>query len=145
MNLKHKKVLATGVFDILHKEHKNFLKKAKKLGNFLIIGIESDKRVRELKGRGRPVNKQETRIKNLKKLEIAENVFVLPEGMGEKSVRERIIKKIRPDFLAVSNHTPFLNEKREIIEKYGGELVVVHEENPEFSTSKLVGKVSPQC
>jgi hypothetical protein len=45
---------------------------------------------------------------------------------------------IRPDLLAVSEHTPHLAEKQELVEKYGGELKVVMAENPQFSTTKLV-------
>jgi len=138
-----KKILVTGVFDILHKEHVNFLKKAKKLGDFLIVGIESDKRVKKLKGESRPINNQESRIKNLKLLKIADEVFVLPENMGNKKMQKKVIREVKPDFLAVSSHTPFLNEKKAIIEKYGGKLVVVHEENPDISTSKLLDKISP--
>ena len=131
-------VLVTGVFDVLHQEHVNFLKKSKKLGDYLIIGIESDKRVRKLKGEGRPVNSQEIRIKNLEKHKIASKIFVLPSSMGNRKTQEKIIFEVKPDFLAVSSHTPHINEKKEIIEKYGGELVVVHQENPEVSTSRLL-------
>lgn len=130
-------ILVTGVFDILHQEHINFLKKAKALGDELIIGIESDKRVKQLKGEARPINNEKLRIKNLKLLDIANKVFILSENIGNKKVQENLIKKIKPDFLAVSSHTPFLTEKKEIIEKYGGKLVIVHKENPEISTSKL--------
>src|SRR3990172_12032671 len=59
-SLGKKIVLVTGVFDLLHDEHRNFLKVAKKAGDFLIVGLESDTRVRALKGVGRPVHDQLT-------------------------------------------------------------------------------------
>jgi D-glycero-beta-D-manno-heptose 1-phosphate adenylyltransferase len=132
------KILVTGVFDLLHYEHINFLQKAKALGDYLIVGIESDVRVRQLKGENRPINNQESRIQNLELLSIADEVFVLPANMGEKQIQQNLIKKIKPQFLAVSSHTPFIAEKRKIIEKYGGKLVVVHQQNPKISTSKLL-------
>jgi len=144
-----KRILVTGVFDVLHSEHVNFLQKAKALGDFLIIGIESDVRVKKLKGESRPVNNAKLRIKNLKLLpacagrKLANKVFVLPVNMGEKKTQEKIIAQIKPDFLAVSSHTPFIAGKRKIMEKYGGKLVIVHQQNPKISTSKLLRETSP--
>lgn len=134
-------VLVTGVFDVLHQEHVNFLRKAKNLGDKLIIGIESDVRVKKLKGKGRPINSEEIRMQNLKNFNLAEEIFVLPENMDERKTQEAVIAKIRPDYLAVSSHTPHLKEKKEIIEKFGGKLAVVHEKNPAISTTKLLNKI----
>jgi len=54
-------VLVTGVFDIFHSEHKVFLQKAKQAGDILLVGIESDVRVTQIKGPGRPINSQQKR------------------------------------------------------------------------------------
>src|SRR3990172_9001991 len=57
LNQKGKRiVLVGGCFDIIHKGHILFLKKAKDEGDFLFVFLESDKKVRELKGYGRPIN-----------------------------------------------------------------------------------------
>ena len=137
------KVLVTGVFDILHQEHIIFLKKAKKLGNYLVIGLESDVRVSQMKGVNRPVNNQFTRVNNLEKLKIANEIFVLPEKFSKPEDHINLIKKVKPKFLAVSSHTKHIDRKRAIMSKFAGEVVVVHDFNPRISTSKLLeeGKV----
>lgn len=137
-----KKVLVTGVFDVLHKEHIVFLQKAKKLGDALIVGIESDIRVKQIKGPERPVFSQQERKARLEDLQIADKVFVLPEQFSKPSDHEALIAKIQPDYFAVSSHTQHLDKKRKIVEKYGGKLVVVHEHNPEISSSKLINAQS---
>ncbi|GIK84506.1 MAG: hypothetical protein BroJett025_11280 [Patescibacteria group bacterium] len=135
-----KKVLVTGVFDVLHEEHRNFLKKAKSLGEYLVVGIESDVRVRQIKGEGRPVNTEQLRKKNVEALAIADEVFILPEQFSKPEDHSTLIQKIRPDYLAVSSHTKHLDKKQAILEQFGGEVVVVHEYNPKISTTKLLQK-----
>lgn len=132
------KILATGVFDVLHNEHIKFLNKAKQLGDYLIVGIESDLRVKKIKGSDRPINTQEIRKKNLEKLGIADEVFILPEKFSNPKDHEALIKKIAPNFLAVSSHTKHLNEKKAILNKFGAEVVVVHKHNPQVSTTKIL-------
>ena len=73
------KVLVTGCFDVLHTEHKKFLRVSKVLGGRLLVGVETDARVRQLKGLGRPVNPLAVRLKNLRLLKIADEVFALPK------------------------------------------------------------------
>lgn len=135
-----KRILVTGVFDVLHEEHLQFLQKAKSLGDFLIVGIESDIRVKQIKGEGRPINSQAVRKKNLEKLRIADEVFILPEQFNKPEDHIALIGKVRPDFLAVSSHTHHLDKKQAILEQFGGKVVVVHEHNPKVSTTKLLQK-----
>ena len=106
-------VLVTGVFDILHQEHLNFLKAARELADNLIIGLESDQRVKELKGENRPINSESIRKLNLERLSIAKMVFILPTSFGQKIVREKFLNQLKPNFLAVSEHSPFQEEKNE--------------------------------
>lgn len=133
-----KVVLVTGVFDLLHSEHHAFLTKAKQQGNYLVVAIESDVRVKELKGSGRPVWSQEQRKQALQEVDCVDAVFVLPDNFGEVSQREKLIAEIRPDVLAVSSHSPHLEKKRKILEKYGGEVRIVHDHNPAVSTTQLL-------
>lgn len=135
-----KKVLVTGVFDVLHQEHIVFLEKAKLLGTYLIVGIESDVRVRQMKGEDRPVFSQEQRKKKLKALGIADEVFILPEQFSRSEDHLALIQKVRPDYLAVSSHTKHLDEKRAILKQCGGEVVIVHAHNPNISTTQLLQK-----
>jgi len=131
-------VLATGVFDLLHEEHKNFLQKAKEVGDVLIVGIESDVRVRKLKGEGRPMQPQEIRLQQVQSLHYVDEAFLLPEEFGEQTAQEMLLEKIKPDILAVSSHSPYQEKKKKLIEKYGGRLVVVHQHNPDISTTSIL-------
>lgn len=133
-------VLATGVFDILHQEHIVFLQKAKKEGDYLIVGLESDVRVRKIKGHDRPINPQSNRIKNIIKLNLVDRAFLLPEKFDTPKDHENLIKKIKPDVLAVSSHTKYIDKKSKIVEKYGGQVKIVHQHNPLFSTTLSIRK-----
>jgi cytidyltransferase-like protein len=137
-NAKPIKVLATGVFDVLHSEHKKFLKAAKKQGDILWVGLETDARVRKLKGPGRPVNPLTIRLQNLRQLKIADKVFALPEKFSSSADHRALIKRIGPDILAVSAHSPNLVAKKKIMEDLGGRLRIVLPKNPKISTTKLL-------
>jgi len=131
-------VLATGVFDILHSEHEKFLQAAKKQGDLLLVGLESDDRVKQLKGSHRPLNPIKTRLQNLAALDLADYVFVLPEDFDHLQQHEVLIQQLHPHILAVSSQTPHQSQKQKIMAKYGGQLKVVLPHNPQISTSKLI-------
>jgi len=127
--------LVTGVFDLLHQEHRNFLLKAKQLGDLLLIGLESDVRVKQLKGANRPINNQAQRLVNLRAWNIADYIFILPENFSKSA------EYIRPNFMAISSHTAFALEKEAILADFGAKLVVVHEFNPQFSSSLMIKNI----
>ncbi|MDA1079830.1 MAG: adenylyltransferase/cytidyltransferase family protein [bacterium] len=133
-------VLVTGVFDALHEEHEVFLRKAKEQGDVLFIGVESDVRVRQMKGESRPLNSQAQRVVALESLGVADRVFVLPEKFSKPEEHRALLREIRPDILAVSSHSPHLAEKQQLLQEIGGRVVVVHQHNPSISTTLLVQK-----
>lgn len=130
--------LVTGVFDLLHEEHFIFLKKAKNLADLLLIGLESDVRVKQMKGSDRPINNQAARLENLRKLDIADFVFILPEQFSKPLDHRALILKIKPNFMAISSNTLFQAEKTKILAEFSAKLVVVHDFNPDFSSSKII-------
>ena len=71
-------VLAGGCFDVLHPGHIVFLEKAKKAGDYLVVLLESDKKIRKLKGKGRPVHSQKERAEILSALKSVDSVVCLP-------------------------------------------------------------------
>jgi rfaE bifunctional protein nucleotidyltransferase chain/domain len=87
-------VFTNGCFDILHSGHVRYLNEAKKLGDILIIGLNSDGSVRRLKGKSRPVFSQKERAVLLLGLESVDYVTVFTEDEPY-----RTIKSIRPDVL----------------------------------------------
>lgn len=92
---KRKKIVFTnGCFDLLHVGHIRYLAQAKKLGNFLIIGLNSDSSVKELKGEDRPINSFEDRATLLSAIKSVDLVI-----MFEEQTPENLIKDIVPDIL----------------------------------------------
>ena len=134
-NTHHTIVLVTGVFDLLHEEHIKFLRAAKALGDFLVVGVESDVRVRQIKGEGRPVESEQLRVQNVYNTHIPDVAFVLPEQFSTNADHEQLISEVRPNYLAVSEHTAHQTEKKVLVEKFGGQLKVVLPHNPLISTT----------
>jgi rfaE bifunctional protein nucleotidyltransferase chain/domain len=92
----HKTIVFTnGCFDILHTGHVRYLAEAKKLGDLLVVGLNSDTSVRELKGEGRPLNSQEDRAEVMAALEAVDYVVVFDEKRVDSLLRE-----VRPDIYA---------------------------------------------
>ena len=91
---KKKIVFTNGCFDLLHVGHIRYLAQAKKLGDFLIIGLNSDSSVKELKGEDRPINSFEDRATLLSAIESVDVVI-----MFEEQTPENLIKDIVPDIL----------------------------------------------
>ena len=91
---RKKIVFTNGCFDLLHVGHIRYLAQAKKLGDFLIIGLNSDSSVKELKGVDRPINSFEDRATLLTAIESVDLVI-----MFEEQTPENLIKDIVPDIL----------------------------------------------
>lgn len=89
-----KLVFTNGCFDIIHKGHITYLKQAKELGDFLVIGLNSDKSVKKLKGESRPVNKEEDREFILENLKPVDAVVIF-----EEDTPYNLIDSIKPDIL----------------------------------------------
>lgn len=133
-------VFVSGVFDLLHAEHKKFLQKARQQGSYLVVGVESDQRVRETKGPDRPIQSQQDRVDAIWDTGFADAVAVLPVAFSKPEHHIALMKLLSPHYLAVSENSPFQEGKRRIMELVGGELVVVHEHNPAISTTKIIEK-----
>ena len=92
--LKKTIVFTNGCFDLLHRGHKDFLLKASKFGNKLIVGVNSDLSVKKIKGDCRPIENQYIREKKLLSLKYVDAVFIF-----EEITPLNLIKKICPDVL----------------------------------------------
>lgn len=87
-------IFTNGCFDILHLGHVDYLIKARKLGDVLIIGLNTDNSVKKLKGEKRPVNNQNARALLLASLEFVDFVILFDE-----ETPMNLIKMITPDIL----------------------------------------------
>ena len=133
------KVLVTGVFDVLHSEHQKFLQKASRVGDKLIVALESDSRVKKLKSPKRPINNQFIRQQNLQKFNFIDQILILPQDFDQEASRLQFLQKIKPDILAVSASTPNLENKRKLMNQIKGRVVIIHSHNPKMSTTQLLG------
>ncbi|MBM4399426.1 MAG: D-glycero-beta-D-manno-heptose 1-phosphate adenylyltransferase [Candidatus Cloacimonetes bacterium] len=91
---RRKLVFTNGCFDIIHAGHVLYMQEARKLGDILIIGLNSDASVKRLKGSDRPVNNEEDRAIVLAALECVDYVIVF-----EEDTPYNLIKAIQPDVL----------------------------------------------
>jgi D-beta-D-heptose 7-phosphate kinase/D-beta-D-heptose 1-phosphate adenosyltransferase len=89
-----KVVFTNGCFDILHVGHIAYLKKARKLGNALVIGLNSDSSVRAIKGKDRPINREADRATVLSALYFVDYITIFSDPTPEK-----LIKALKPDIL----------------------------------------------
>ncbi|GAB6065271.1 D-glycero-beta-D-manno-heptose 1-phosphate adenylyltransferase [Aquifex pyrophilus] len=134
---KGKKVVFTnGCFDIIHAGHVDYLEKAKKLGDILVVGLNSDDSIRRIKGEKRPVNTQEHRAKVLSSLKPVDYVVIFEEDTPEK-----LIKAIKPDVLVKGGDWPL--EKivgKDFVESYGGKVLTIPF-TYDVSTTKIIEKI----
>ncbi len=114
-------VFTNGCFDLLHPGHIRTLERARELGDVLIVGLNSDRGVRQLKGEGRPVLPELERAEILASLECVDAVVIF----DEPTPRE-VIAKLLPDILVKGGD--WADDKivgREEVEAAGGRVVSV--------------------
>lgn len=114
-------VFTNGCFDILHLGHVRYLQAARRLGQALLVGLNSDASVRRLKGPERPLHAQKARAEVLAALECVDFVCVFTEDTPE-----RLIRRVRPDLLVKGGDW----NKEQIagaafVESYGGRVRVI--------------------
>ncbi len=131
-------VLVTGVFDLLHQAHRDFLFRAKKTGDVLMVGLERDERVRILKGPNRPHDPLDVRLQKVATHQAVDYVFALPQAFHTSTDYENLIALILPAVYAVSSHSPHLDKKLQITQRYGGRLQIVKQHDKQISTTQLL-------
>lgn len=114
-------VFTNGCFDILHRGHVEYLNQAKKLGDILILGLNSDQSVRLLKGPGRPYVSEEDRAYILSQLLSVDVVTIF-----EEETPYNLIKAVQPDILVKGgDYSPDQIVGKDIVEKYGGKVIPI--------------------
>ncbi|MBI2621926.1 MAG: adenylyltransferase/cytidyltransferase family protein [Candidatus Levybacteria bacterium] len=132
-------VLAGGCFDILHKGHILFLEAAKKQGDKLFVLLESDENISKKKGAGRPVNSIKDRSAVLSSIEVVD--FVIPlTGVTKDKEYDRLMVKIRPDIVALTQGDPQISKRRKQCELVGAKLKLVIKRVENKSTTALISK-----
>ncbi len=128
-------VVTNGCFDVLHVGHAVYLEKARSLGNALLVGVNGDQAVRELKGSGRPVNPETDRAMLIAGLESVDAVCIFPE-----STATRFLAAAQPDvYVKGGDYTlETLNrDERQAVERAGAKIVLIELVEGKSTTSLL--------
>lgn len=137
MKTNEKIVLVGGCFDILHVGHIRFLQKARSLGDKLIVLLESDKHIKQLKGEGRPINSQKDRAEVLASLEDVDTVILLPPNIKNEDY-DAFVKQINPDIIATTKGDPNIKFKERTAVLVGAKVKYVTPMISGYSTSKII-------
>jgi D-beta-D-heptose 7-phosphate kinase/D-beta-D-heptose 1-phosphate adenosyltransferase len=138
LRLKSKTISFTnGCFDVLHKGHISSLSDAAKEADFLIVGVNSDKSTKRLKGENRPVNDEASRLLLLASLMVVDAVVLFDEDTPLE-----LIKAIKPDVLVKGGDYTLeqIVGAKEVMAS-GGK-VIINPIVPGFSTTSLLEKIS---
>jgi D-beta-D-heptose 7-phosphate kinase/D-beta-D-heptose 1-phosphate adenosyltransferase len=129
-------VFTNGCFDILHLGHIELLKYAKSLGDVLIVGLNSDKSIKRLKGDKRPINDEITRKTILESLKFVDSVIIF----GEDTPLQ-LIKQVKPNIIVKGGDY----KKEDVVgyefEKYGLLEIKLFNYIPNKSTTSIIEKI----
>ena len=129
-------VFTNGCFDILHTGHIKILKESRKLGDILIVALNSDKSVRKLKGKDRPVVSENDRASIISSFDFVDYVTVFKEDNPLNT-----IKKLKPDIITKGGD--YKKEQvigKNFVESYGGKVKIISLEKNR-STSNILDKI----
>ncbi|HUI28761.1 MAG TPA: D-glycero-beta-D-manno-heptose 1-phosphate adenylyltransferase [Candidatus Acidoferrales bacterium] len=129
-------VFTNGVFDIVHRGHVEYLNKARKLGDILVVGINSDASVRRIKGDKRPIVPESDRAYVVSNLKSVDYVCIFDEDTPYET-----IKLVQPDFLVKGADWKIGDVVgRDVVEGRGGKVITI-----EFvdgrSTTNIIKKI----
>ncbi len=134
-----KRLVATnGCFDLLHVGHVRYLRAARALGDFLVVGLNGDKSVHELKGACRPINTEKDRAEVLAGLDCVDLVTIFPETRAT-----RFIAAVKPALYVKGgdyNSDTLNQEERAVLEGIRAEVRLIPFE-PGYSTSRLIERI----
>ncbi len=126
-------ILTNGCFDALHVGHIRYLAAAKALGGRLVVAVNADATVRQLKGKGRPHIPARERAEIVAALAVVDAVVIFPEP----DVRA-LIRELRPDIHAKgTDYTAATVPERDVVREYGGRVRIVGDRKRHSSSGML--------
>ena len=129
-------VFTNGCFDIIHAGHVDYLKKAKALGDILVVGLNSDSSIRRIKGEKRPIIPQEMRAEVLSSLKPVDYVVIF-----EEDTPENLIKAIKPDILVKGGDWELSKiVGKDFVESYGGKVLTIPF-TYDISTTRIINTI----
>jgi len=139
LRLEGKRVVATnGCFDVLHVGHVRYLAAARKFGDVLVVGLNGDDSVRQLKGANRPVNRERDRAEVLTALESVDYVTIFPEKRAANFLRatQPAVYAKGGDYTADTLDP----EERAVLSEFGTRIEIIPFEEG-YSTSELLTRI----
>ena len=134
--LKGKKIVTcNGSFDLFHCGHLLFLEYAKKQGDILVVGLNSDSSIKKYKSEDRPIVPEKERSQIIAALEIVDYVYIFDE-----TVPMPFIEVVKPDFHANGAEYGADCIEAETVKKYGGKIYLVPRIGG-LSTTELIQKI----
>lgn len=131
-----KVVFTNGVFDILHVGHLTYLEEARKLGDVLIVGVNSDRSVKINKGDKRPINPEKNRAEMLLGLKFVDFTVIFDE-----KTPENLLDLLKPDIhVKGGDYKKEDLPETEIVEKNGGEVKILSFVD-NISTTEIINKI----
>ena len=128
-------VFTNGCFDMLHAGHAHLLHTISQLGDVMVIAINSDESIRKIKGPQRPIHPERDRAELLAALQFVDYVTIF----GQDTPHE-LLALIKPDVLAKGSDWGAEIHGREVVEKYGGEVVSIPI-RPGRSTTNVIKQI----
>ena len=127
---------ANGCFDVLHVGHIRYLQGAKAAADILVVGVNGDDSVRELKGEGRPVMPAQERAELVAAIKGVDYVTIFDERSPA-----RLLGVLKPDFQAKgTDYTADSVPEAEVVQSYGGRVIIVGDPK-DHSTSAILEKM----
>jgi D-beta-D-heptose 7-phosphate kinase/D-beta-D-heptose 1-phosphate adenosyltransferase len=129
-----KKIVVNGTFDILHRGHIEMLEYARNLGDYLLVCIDTDTRVKQLKGEDRPINNQRDRAFMLNALRCVDTV----RYFADEAELEYILETYQPDIMVKGSDY----EYKPIVGEHLCKEIKFYELVPEYSTTKIIQRIT---
>lgn len=133
---KKRVVFTNGCFDILHVGHVEYLSRARRLGDLLVIGLNSDRSVRAIKGKTRPINAERDRAKVLAALYCVDYITIFSD-----KTPDILIRALKPDILVKGGDWKVKDiVGADFVMSYGGRVARIPFVKG-YSTTSVIGKI----
>ena len=126
-------VLTSGSFDLIHLGHVKYLAKAKELGDVLVVGVDSDAKIRRRKGEDRPMVPERERLEMLAHQRPVDLLYLKPED----EERWALIKAVEPDVLVLTADHSYTDEEQAALDDIVGEIAII-ERQATITTSERI-------
>lgn len=126
-------VLTSGSFDLIHLGHVKYLAKAKELGDVLVVGVDSDAKIRRRKGEDRPMVPERERLEMLAHQRPVDLLYLKPED----EERWALIKAVEPDVLVLTADHSYTDDEQAALDEIVGEIAII-ERQATITTSERI-------